>query len=100
MLYCSVCVLVQMAFAANEVLTFPRLLYINVCLILLYSNPLQSFCIKIFKSLFFRNISASMSANPLVKEIQASRNKIVQFKYSSESTQHRYEENATQFHCY
>jgi len=36
-----------------------------------------------------RNISASMSANPLVKEIQASRNKIVQFKYSSESHEHR-----------
>ena len=31
-----------------------------------------------------------MSANPLVKEIQASRNKIVQFKYSSESHEHRY----------
>ena len=38
----------------------------------------------------YRNISASMSANPLVKEIQASRNKIVQFKYSSESHEHRY----------
>ena len=28
----------------------------------------------------FRNISASMSANPLVQEIQASRNKIVQHR--------------------
>jgi len=36
-----------------------------------------------------RNISASMSANPLVKEIQASRNKIVQYKYTPESNQYR-----------
>ena len=30
-----------------------------------------------------RNISASMSANPLVREIQASRDKIVQHRYTN-----------------
>ena len=39
---------------------------------------------------FYRNISASMSANPLVQEIQATRNKVVQYKYPTDKTLHRY----------
>ena len=40
-----------------------------------------------FNETICRNISASMSANPLVQEIQASRNKIVQYRYTIQPSQ-------------